>query len=199
MLWGDLFGGPIGLAASMANTAVEEATGKTVGGHLLAAAGFEQQQPDAPKPPVTVADARTLARGAASGNEADQLLPPARPGVASFFQTPGVDTFAAARINLVAISLPVPGSAAGPAGSLPPAAAADDNSQLFDRRLRADELSAKDLVEIMARYRQVTPDEPVNLRTPAQLAGPIEPVDLPAPKPALAQHQAFILDLDFEY
>jgi hypothetical protein len=39
-------------------------------------------------------------------------------------------------------------------------------------------------VEIMARYRQATPDEPV---------------DLPAPKPALAQHQAFIPDLDLEY
>jgi hypothetical protein len=162
MLRGGLFGGPIGLAASMANMAVGEATGKTVGGHLLAAAGSEQQQPDAPQPPVTVADARTLARGAASGNEKDQLLPPARPGVASFFQTPGVDTFAAARNNLFAISLPVPGSAAGPAELLAPAAAADDNSRLFDRRLRANKLSAKDLVEIMARCRQATPDEPVN-------------------------------------
>ena len=123
-----------------------------------------QPKADAPQRPVTVADARTLARGAASGNEADQLLPPARPSVASFFQTPGVDTFAAARNNLFAISLPVPGSAAGPAGLLPPAAAADDNSRLFDTRLRANELSAKDLVEIMARYRQATPDEPLNWR-----------------------------------
>lgn len=49
LLGGGLFGGPIGLAVSMANLAVEDATGNDVGGHILAAAGFGEPQSDAPR------------------------------------------------------------------------------------------------------------------------------------------------------
>lgn len=177
MLGGGLFGGPIGLAASMANMAVEEATGKDVGGHILAAAGFGVDQPEAPQPAVNVADARPLARRATSGNEAD-LLPPVRPGPASFFDAPGVDTLAAARANLFSISLPIPGAALGPAGSLPGAAADDDKPQAFDRGMRAEDLSAQDLAKILALYRQAKPGEPVQFGALGAGVAPLTPLSL---------------------
>ncbi len=175
MLGGGLFGGPIGLAASMANMAVEEATGKDVGGHILAAVGFDSQQPEAPPPAVNVADAGPLSRGAASGNEV-AALPPPRPAATSFFETPRVNALAAARNNLFSISLPVPAGAAGPAGSLPGAASDDDKADAFNQGLRAEDLSAKDLAKILALYQQAKPGEPVQLRPPASAVAPLTPL-----------------------
>ena len=50
MAGGALFGGPLGFASALASTLVEEATGKDVGEHLMALAGFGPDEVDSDVP-----------------------------------------------------------------------------------------------------------------------------------------------------
>ena len=85
---GALFGGPIGFVASLANLVVEDMTGRDVGGHLMAAAGFDKAPTAAatavaaigpanptpaefgpPAPALAAAPVPPSGTGAASGSE----------------------------------------------------------------------------------------------------------------------------------
>ncbi len=67
MIGGGLFGGGIGLAASVINTAIEAETGKDVGGHVMALFNGEEDTPDsqlaaAQIPPATGTDPEVLSK-----------------------------------------------------------------------------------------------------------------------------------------
>jgi hypothetical protein len=85
---GALFGGPIGFVSSLANLVIEDATGRDVGAHLMAMAGFDAKptaaataiaaiSPANPSPaelgppaqPLAAAPASASGTGAASGSE----------------------------------------------------------------------------------------------------------------------------------
>ncbi|GEM_PF-6298809 len=67
MIGGGLFGGGVGLAASVINTAIEAETGKDVGGHVMALLSGDEETPDnqlaaAQTPPATNATPEALSK-----------------------------------------------------------------------------------------------------------------------------------------
>ncbi len=153
LIGGSLFGGPLGFAAALANVVVEDASGTDIGGHVFAQFNGGGEEPEFS--PVQVAGAAPFGGGAAAGAAASPVVDPS----VLPFNAATLGTEAAARDGLFALALG------------PPAAAHDDDSprnetvaaadERFDRLsagrgTRAIDLSAQQLVQILAQFQRGT-------------------------------------------
>lgn len=85
---GTLFGGPIGFAAAAVNAAVEQDTGKDIGGHVLAMFS-DEEAPAAAEPPTAVAAAPAEAVAVAEPRGGEDVAPAYLPNVAAMEQPSG--------------------------------------------------------------------------------------------------------------
>ena len=157
LIGGSLFGGPIGFAAALANVVVEDASGSDIGGHVFAMVDGGGEEPDFT--PAQVASAAPFGGGAASGVDASPLpgasVPP--------FGAPTLGAVAAARSGLFALPLDVPAAAYDEDSSRREAAApAEDRFERIQagRAVRAEDLSAEQLVRILMQFQRGTGASP---------------------------------------
>ncbi|HSV28004.1 MAG TPA: hypothetical protein VLL76_00555, partial [Candidatus Omnitrophota bacterium] len=123
---GALFGGPIGLAASMVNCVIEEETGKDVGGHMLAMFGDDEPAAPGDPAPTQVAMAAPAptptAPAAAPEAEADEEPMPDMTGAMAFTIDGPVEPLPAAPAMAAAAPIqarPMPLTGAQPARFMP--------------------------------------------------------------------------------
>lgn len=158
MIGGGLFGGGIGFAAAVANVAVEDASGTDIGGHVFQVVRNGGQEPDSSSVQVVKVD--TFGVGAASGTDA---LPGEH--IPSFRATaPLRSTAAAARSGLFALSLDIPAGTYevdSPRGESERPADEDALDRFRgDNGVRAIDLSAQQLVQILAQFQRGTGASP---------------------------------------
>lgn len=181
LIGGSLFGGPIGFAAALANVVVEDASGTDIGGHIFAMANGGGEEPEFI--PANVASAAPFGGGAASGADASPVTnPPTLP-----FGAATLGTAAAARNGLFALSLDAPAAAHDEDSSRSETEApADDRfDRLSARRaVRAEDLSAEQLVQILAQFQRGTGASPGLTALPVEPGPPPRPGILP-PDPTL--------------
>ena len=176
LVGGGLFGGPIGFAAALANVVVEDASGNDIGGHIFAMVDGDGEGPELM--PAHFASAALFGGGATSGADASPVVdPPVLP-----FNAAPLGTEAAARDGLFALALG------------PPAVAYDDDSPRNEtvapaderfgrlsagRGTRAVDLSAQQLVQILAQFQRGTGAAPSLTALSREPGAPPRPSILP--------------------
>ncbi len=181
LIGSSMFGGPIGFAAALANVVVEESSGTDIGGHFFAMVDGDGEEPDFL--PAQIANAAPFGRGAepfaggaASGADASPMVaPPAIP-----FGAAPLSSAAAARNGLFALALDAPAAASDEHSSRNETEApAEDRFDQFSARraVRVQDLSAEQLVQILAQFQGGTG------ASPSPTAFSVEPG--PPPRPAI--------------